>query len=74
MVERDTLVHMMVERSAKQGVVVKCGARVSWATIWHSDVTCPECLDTMWSAAATKRLVTDEPTPKPRKRLIPRSY
>ena len=61
MAQTDTLVHMMVERSAKQGVVVKCGARVSWATIWQSDVTCPECLATL--------------TPLPRrKRLIPRSY
>lgn len=36
-------VHMMTERKGRAHHT-KCGQVLPWATIWHVDVTCVECL------------------------------
>jgi hypothetical protein len=40
------VIHLLKEKTHK-GSQTKCGRLVKWATFWHGDVTCPECLEAM---------------------------
>lgn len=36
--------HMLKERKGKL-VLTQCGRQVDWASVWRTDVTCPDCLE-----------------------------